>query len=179
MSVCSTCVFSCCSSSHLIKFKLDCLLQPISELFQMPYSLIYTTDPNMATFKAEDKQPAQGGFLVMKPSVDDYEGLINILLTCDFVIHQGWNRSQIGWFWGGMTVQGVLPYYYNRITKPGRSIKIDRCIYNTMADVPECMVQNLTDIKSAHFTVCQKPWNCEKYYYNPLCEKVCFERCVL
>ena len=34
--------------------------------------------------------------------------------------------------------QGVLPYYYNAVTEPGRSLKVDRCIYNTMADTPEC-----------------------------------------
>ena len=26
--------------------------------------------------------------------------------------------------------------------------------------------------RSAHFTVCQKPWGCSKDYYNPLCEKL-------
>jgi hypothetical protein len=27
-------------------------------------------------------------------------------------------------------------------------------------------------IKSAHFTVCQKPWNCERGYANVLCQKL-------
>lgn len=123
----------------------------------------------MATFKAPDKMPAQGGFLIIRPSMEDYKGLINTLMTTEFVIYHGWNHSQIGWFWGGMTVQGILPYYYNRITTPGRSLKIDRCVYNTMADVPECIEKKLDQVKSAHFTVCQKPWNCERGYYNPLC----------
>jgi hypothetical protein len=37
-----------------------------------------------------------------------------------------------------MTVQGVLPYYYNRIAPPGRSQIVDRCYYNTMADTEPC-----------------------------------------
>ena len=41
-----------------------------------------------------------------------------------------------------------------------------------MADVPECLTQTLDEIKSAHFTICQKPWNCEKQYVNPLCRKL-------
>jgi hypothetical protein len=36
------------------------LIQPIDELFEKDYSLIYTTDPNMATFKKGiDKMPVQ------------------------------------------------------------------------------------------------------------------------
>jgi hypothetical protein len=57
--------------------------------------------------------PVQGGFIVLKPSMDDYSKLIHILMNTEFAQGGGWNRSKIGWFWGGMTVQGVLPYYYN------------------------------------------------------------------
>ena len=70
-----------------------------------------------------------------------------------------------------MTVQGVLPYYYNfPITSPGRSQVIDRCYYNTMADTPECLNASAANIVSAHFTVCQKPWTCYKSYANELCQ---------
>ena len=81
-------------------------------------------------------------------------------MTTEFVIYEGWNSSHIGWFWGGMTIQGILPYYYNIVTKPNRSIKVNRCIYNTMADVAECDHKPLEMIKSVHFTVCLKPWYC-------------------
>jgi hypothetical protein len=30
-------------------------------------------------------------------------------------------------------------------------------------------VQQLEELKSAHFTVCQKPWGCWKTYANRLC----------
>jgi hypothetical protein len=141
----------------------------IEELFVLNASLIYTTDPNMATFRAPEKMPVQGGFLVIRPNVTDYEILIHTLMNTDFVLHQGWNRSQIGWFWGGMTVQGILPYYYVRITHPGRTLVLDRCIYNSMADTPACAARPLSDLKSAHFTVCQKPWVCQKVHENTLC----------
>lgn len=174
----------CCGSSELIKlnsYRLEqydkvihmdadtFVLNPIDEVLKKDISLVYTTDPNMASHEGEDKMPAQGGFLVMKPSTEDFLGIINIMLSTDFRQGSAWNGTKIGWYWGGMTVQGVLPYYYNRITAANRSVKVDRCLYNTMADTPECEVQTLDEIKSAHFTVCQKPWGCWKDHSNRLC----------
>ncbi len=158
----------------------------------MNYSLIYTTgrvylifiaklftlqsqlavDPNMATFKGQDKMPVQGGFIVLKPSIADYRAIIDTEMTTEFKKFHGWNSSHIGWFWGGMTVQGILPYYYNRVTSPGRSHIVDRCYYNTMADTPECSKQTLAELKSAHFTVCQKPWGCFRYLDSRLCREL-------
>ena len=129
-------------------------------------SLAYTTDPNMATHKGEDKMPAQGGFLLIRPSEKDFRGIVDTLMTTEFKSGGAWNGSKIGWFWGGMTVQGILPYYYNRVSinpmKPNVTRKriIDRCIYNTMADTPECLTRSISEVKSAHFTICQKPWTC-------------------
>lgn len=162
-------------------------------------------------------------------------------MTTEFRSGSAWNGSKIGWFWGGMTVQGILPYYYNLITSKGRAQIVDRCTYypflpilpffvnflpasvifarfghlcqncnhslpfltilnhflpffiilanfaifvgffailiellgtyNTMADTDECIAnKTLADLKSAHFTVCQKPWACYKEFYNPLCK---------
>lgn len=169
----------CCGAAELIKLNSYRLLQydrvvhvdadtfflhPIDELFDREFSLIYTTDPNMATFKKKIEQfPVQGGFIVLRPSVEDYQGIIRVMMTTEFRIHRGWNSSHIGWYWGGMTVQGVLPYYYFRVTQPNRTQIVDRCYYNTMADTPECSTQKTSELKSAHFTVCQKPWTCSPY----------------
>ena len=141
----------------------------MDHLFKKNFSLIYTTDPNMASFKGEEHMPVQGGLLVLQPNLDDYKNIINIMTTVEFNFGKGWNSSKIGWFWGGMTVQGVLPYYYNRVTAQNRSLKVDRCLYNTMADVPECTTQTLEEIKSVHFTRCQKPWECYRAWINELC----------
>jgi len=174
----------CCGSSELIKlnsYRLEqydkvihmdadtFVLNPIDEVLTKDISLVYTTDPNMASHEGEDKMPAQGGFLVMQPSTRDFLEIINIMTSTDFRQGSAWNGTKIGWYWGGMTVQGVLPYYYNRISAPNRSVKVDRCLYNTMADTPECEIQTLQEIKSAHFTVCQKPWGCWKDHSNKLC----------
>ncbi len=74
----------------------------------------------------------------MQPSDKVYTDLIHIVMNTEFAKGGAWNRTKIGWFWGGMTVQGVLPYYYNRIAAPGRSQIVDRCFYNTMADTEPC-----------------------------------------
>ena len=49
--------------------------------------------------------PAQGGFLLLKPSISDYENIVNIVMTKEFKMGGGWDGSKIGWFWGGMTIQ--------------------------------------------------------------------------
>jgi hypothetical protein len=56
----------------------------------------------------------------------------------DFRSGSAWGGSGIGWCWGGKTIQGVVPYYYHRVTEKGRAIMLDRCYYNTMADTPNC-----------------------------------------
>lgn len=87
----------------------------------------------------------------MQPSEKIYTDLVNIVMNVEFFQGGGWNRSKIGWFWGGMTVQGVLPYYYNKITTPGRSQIIDRCYYNTMADTEPCRFVNTLFVVSPLF----------------------------
>merc|ERR1712046_167682 len=98
-----------------------------------------------------------------------------------------------GSYWGGMTIQGLLAYYY-RILHPGDGRELCRCVYNNMGDNPrdaggfgkgscrdgtnnceDCRLSNVSIIKNVHFTICQKPWECfagEKCPYCPLCRKL-------
>ena len=40
-----------------------------------------------------------------------------------------------------------------------------------MADTSECLQRTLAEVKSAHFTICQKPWTCTKWgAHAPTCE---------
>ena len=174
----------CCGASELIKLSayrltqytkivhLDAdvlVLNPFTNILLQQRSLIYTTDPNMASHKGDDKMPVQGGFLVLEPSEQDYANIINVMMTTEFRQGSAWNGTRIGWFWGGMTVQGVLPYYYRKVSNPDRMVKLDRCYYNTMADTPACSIQKVEDLTSAHFTVCQKPWGCFNQPVSRLC----------
>lgn len=175
----------CCGAAELIKISSYRLLQydrvvhldadvevirPFMRELQLNKSLVYTTDPNMASHKGADKMPVQGGFLIIRPSMEDYNAIIDTIMTTKFFQGGAWGGSKIGWFWGGMTVQGILPYYYRIVSNSTRMEMLDRCYFNTMADVPECITQQVDDVFSAHFTVCQKPWACYSAKdINPLC----------
>ena len=41
----------------------------------------------------------KGGFVVLRPSMEDYRNLVNILMTTEFVKWHGWNNSNIGWYY--------------------------------------------------------------------------------
>ena len=104
--------------------------------------------------------------------------------------------SQVGPFYGSMTFQGLIPYYYDYLHK-GTAVELNRCVYNQMADNPkdkrtvndipqgtcrtneeeceDCRNRQLEDVVSVHFTLCQKPWLClpqdEDVIQQRLCHK--------
>jgi hypothetical protein len=89
---------------------------------------------------------------------------------------------QVGPFYGGMTIQGLLPWYFEYL-HPGNAVELNRCVYNNMNDNPELVRDNGTkrcrtnqeercedcrkrpkqDVVTFHFTICQKPWHCLSY----------------
>ena len=75
---------------------------------------------------------------MIKPSLADYQRIIDIVVEGDYRGSAAWGGTRIGWFWGGRTIQGVLAYYYTNQTDASRSVRLDRCRYNTMADTDEC-----------------------------------------
>ncbi|CAB9502322.1 expressed unknown protein [Seminavis robusta] len=63
-------------------------------------------------------------------------------------------------------------------------VELNRCLYNSMADrarkacatntkdqmaCNHCNDTDLKDLYGAHFTLCQKPWNCGPHHNEPLC----------
>jgi hypothetical protein len=187
----------CCGEKELIKFyaytlvehrvavhlDLDCLITgSLDDLFddiiQGKKDALYTYDYNMVN---PGKQPGvQGGFIVIKPSIEAFEEYNQIVLTESFAPGKGWGGSGVGGFWGGMTFQGLVPYFYKH-KHPGRGGEINRCRYNNMADNPknkdgvcrepdkdgklvteceDCRAKDYEDVRSVHFTICQKPWIC-------------------
>eukprot|EP00904_Undaria_pinnatifida_P012645 jgi/Undpi1/8510/HiC_scaffold_25.g10977.m1 len=159
------------------------LLHPLDRLMESDASLLYTTDPAMA-LAGQKVFPIQGGFLLVRPDLTVYENLQAIVRKGDWKKGRGWSNSKIGWFYGGATIQGLLPYYYNVFGK-GTAIEVDRCVYNHMSDTHDCSSghysatiplgataqdteQDTTSasrdavaIRSVHFTQsCPKPWLC-------------------
>jgi hypothetical protein len=174
----------CCGASELIKLyawtltqyykvvhmDIDFLqLKNIDELLSKNKSLIYTIDVPMSTSYSK-LGPLQGGFFIVRPSITDFQNMINIVIEGDFRDSTGWGGTNIGWYWGGQTIQGLVPYYYS--TKFNEYETVDRCIYNNMADTVLCRNKSISEISSAHFTVCQKPWTCQKQSGDSLCKNL-------
>ena len=151
----------------------------------------YTKDYNLVQPKRRYK-PTQGGFLVVRPSIRIYQEFVDIIREGDFQEGKGWG-GQVGPFYGAMTIQGILPYYYEILNKSA-GVELNRCLYNQMADNPriaprkgetagkcrtkeasceDCRERPLEDVLSVHFTCCQKPWWCLPSDHNTIQQRLC------
>jgi len=152
----------------------------------------FTRDYNMVNPGTKYK-PVQGGFLVLRPSMDTYHEFCDIVREGDFRDGRGWG-GVVGPFYGSMTFQGIIPYYYDFL-HPGTSLELNRCIYNQMCDNPrdqrtvddvvhgkcrtgeadceDCRSRPLEDVITAHFTLCQKPWWCLPQSGDRIQERLC------
>lgn len=145
-------------------------------------SFLFTKDYNVVAPRRADK-PYQGGFFAIKPSLETYKDFVDIVRSGNYDVKKGWGKK-VGPFYGGMTVQGLFPWYYEYV-RPGISVELNRCKYNNMNDNPylehekrgkrcrtneeeceDCRRTNADDIVTFHFTICQKPWNCLSLHKN-------------
>jgi len=138
-------------------------------------------------------KPVQGGFLVIRPSMEVYEEFKRIVKKGDFRKQGGWG-GLVGPFYGSMTFQGIMPYYYD-VLHPGEALELNRCVVNQMCDNPrdqktvneivhgncrtgeesceDCRSRPLEDVITAHFTVCQKPWLCFPHDQDSIQHRLC------
>jgi len=153
-------------------------------LYELDKEMLFTGDYNMGP--RSPAVPAQGGFLVVRPSMETFKEFQAIIRKGDHT-GAGWEGSHIGNFWGGQTIQGIVPFYYH-VKQPGRAQELNRCEYNCMVDNPyhpkttkcldkkptcqDCRLQQPELVKSAHFTICQKPWTCTQHL-NPKNKALC------
>ena len=154
----------------------------LEHLFGAEEELLFTHDmgmcPKCERGSRDHVPPYQGGFFVVKPSLETYASMLEIIRRGNFVESGGpegaWEGSGIGYFWGGRTIQGLLPYYYTHVA-PGRSRELPICVYNNMNDSDECRKTPLADVQNAHFTVCPKPWTCSHAHKGELCDQLVAE----
>lgn len=152
----------------------------------------FTRDYNMVN-PGRKYKPVQGGFLVLRPSLDVYKEFCEIIRKGDFRERGGWG-GVVGPFYGSMTFQGIVPFYYDYL-HPGTAIELNRCVYNQMCDNPrdkrtiddvvhgncrtgqteceDCRSRPIEDVMTAHFTLCQKPWWCLPQDHNRIQERLC------
>ncbi|RYG98570.1 hypothetical protein EON65_51280 [archaeon] len=158
---------------RVIHLDMDCIIfKNLDKLVRIDKELLYTGDYNMKG--GSPVAPAQGGFLVIRPSLERFKEFQAIIRKGDHG-PQGWGGSHIGNFWGGQTIQGIMPYFYHVIHN-GDGEELNRCEYNNMVDNPyhkntkrcidghetceDCRLSDPEQAHTAHFTICQKPWTC-------------------
>lgn len=139
-----------------------------------------TTNADNMVGPGRKYKPVQGGFLVLRPDMDVYHEYVSIIKKGDFRQKGGWG-GLVGPFYGSMTFQGLIPYYYD-VLHVSEAVELNRCVYNQMGDNPkdqrtvndithgrcrtnqdeceDCRSRPLSDIVTSHFTLCQKPWLC-------------------
>jgi hypothetical protein len=108
---------------------------------------MYTYDYNMV-LPATKYKPVQGGFLLLRPSLKVYEEFKHIVQFGDFRSGSGWG-GQVGPFYGSMTFQGIIPYYYN-LVHPQQGMELNRCYWNSMADNPRTE-KTVNNVGTLHF----------------------------
>lgn len=119
---------------------------------------------------------------------------IDIILEGDYRDGQGWG-GKYGYFFGGAQIQGICSYYYGE-KHPEMGIELNRCRINSMVDNPyfnheedktgdgrrcrdgrtsceDCRTTPPSDILSAHFTICGKPWLCNWGWADPETHNLC------
>jgi len=145
----------------------------------------FTRDYNMMLpgSRATHQTAVQGGFLVVRPNVTQFEMYREIILEGDYQPADGWGSSKglrFGSFYGAPQIQGLCTYFFGHV-RPGYSVELNRCRINNMADGPyatekghegecrtqekeceDCQKTNLSDIILAHYTICTKPWWCRE-----------------
>ena len=108
--------------------KRDQSLPPLQGIYGL-----YTMDWNMAQKPWGANPPVQGGFVIARPSLQVYEEMVSIVRKGDF--NGGWGGTRAGAFYGGMTFQGLIPYYFMHY-RAGSGREVRGCVYNNMASNP-------------------------------------------
>jgi len=148
----------------------------------------FTRDYNMVKPGKKNPPGIQGGFIVIRPNLEHFEEYKQVILEGDFRQFKGW-AGKYGGYFGAQQIQGLCSYFYDGL-HPGTAVELDRCIYNSMVDSPygekngktlcidgtstcdDCRQTDFSLIKSAHFTLCAKPWVCPfgKIKTSKLCQ---------
>ena len=171
----------------------------VSNTDMMQIDAFFTRDYNMA-HAGQKHVGVQGGFIVLRPSIDVYNEFVSIIRKGDFQSGKGWGGLGFGPFYGSMTFQGIIPYFYDHL-HPGTGVELNPCLYNNMAFNPrdkptkndivsgrcrdgynrpdkhdkcaDCRSRPIEDVVSTHFTLCQKPWECLPQDGDRIQERLC------
>lgn len=87
----------------------------------------------------EEHNAIQGGFLVARPSNENFEMYKQLIMEANYTPGRGpgtgWGGMGYGGFQGAMAYQGVTAYFYDQVY-PGHAVELDACRWNQcVADV--------------------------------------------
>lgn len=87
----------------------------------------------------ERQMVVQGGFLVARPSQEDFDKYMEIIKIGNYTggsgLYSGWESLGYGGFQGSKAYQGLVAYFYDRF-RPGTFVELNVCRYNqVVADV--------------------------------------------
>lgn len=171
----------------------DVALQFPQDEIPQKINAFFTRDFNMGGAKKKRLKPVQGGFLVLRPDMNVYNEFVEIIREGHFTDGGGWG-GVTGVFYGSMTFQGIIPYFYD-VLHNGTAVELNHCVFNQMADNPrnertvndvvhgkcmtgeddceDCRSRPLEEVITAHFTLCQKPWMCLPQDDNVIQQRLC------
>ncbi len=170
---------------------------PSSTTTKKSIDFMFTRDYNMASRHTKNVG-VQGGFFLLKPSDSIFSQFVHILRKGHYTPSNGWGDAGYGPFYGSMTIQGLLPYFYDHVQTKQTSLELSRCYFNNMSDNPrenptvnnvvsgnckdfrqecmDCRTVPIHDLFSVHYTLCYKPWTCSPHSQRNLLQHgQCYE----
>jgi hypothetical protein len=99
------------------------------------------------------------GFLIIKPSLKEFDNIVNTFVNTVFDPNTGWNGQGHHGFKGDMSISGFLSWYF--ANDPGY-LELDRCTYAHDADEGCLSSISLTEAKcfKLYDTNCGNPRDC-------------------
>jgi len=188
-----------CDGDLLFLDNIDELLGRDEKLMQATYDHeLDFLDTAGFTNSVSDIPLVNGGFVVVKPTLTDFEALVELVKEGDFHDGSGWEGKRVGWGYGGIGPQGLFAYYYNKdaleagevmvkapdmaknmtISPTSSRVQVlDRSVYDVIVtdDLLEALQAQTVlskNVKVFHFTgKCQKPWTCGETK-TPICTEM-------
>mmetsp|Transcript_70832 Transcript_70832/g.187875 ORF Transcript_70832/g.187875 Transcript_70832/m.187875 type:complete len:379 (-) Transcript_70832:109-1245(-) len=157
------------------------VMDPMDELMELEDDFVGTYDFGVDCCGSRIP-PVQGGFLLVRPNLTDFENVKALTREGDWQPGLGWKSSHIGYWYGGIGPDGLLQYYFNKDaleklppiqiehreleegiakpSQPGSRMKVvDRDVYDVL--LTDRLTRDLKDrdlatvargVKAAHFT---------------------------
>jgi hypothetical protein len=111
--------------------------QPLYQKLPDRIDAFFTRDIALAR-PWDNRQVAQGGFLVARPDMEAFQRYIDVVTEANYSARcdesGGWGRMGYGCKQGSMHFQGVVAYFYDQIAPgKGHAVELDGCAWNQVA----------------------------------------------